>query len=122
MISGQNYRARISAIAKRPDSYHIFGAGYKGHGYQLVSHSPEQIALLEGKLGVHLPDEYTHLLMQTGSGAGPYYGLWAPDRVLAEVSLWNEACLRTSEVIPNPSLPFPFQQSDAELMTAVYCS
>jgi hypothetical protein len=114
MMSGQNYRARISAIAKRPDSYHVFGAGYKGHGYQLVSHSPHQIALFEEQLGVHLPDDYTQLLMQTGSGAGPYYGLWSPDKVLAEVASWNETCLKESGCVPNPSLPFPFQQSDAD--------
>src|SRR5215469_550934 len=35
-------------------------------------------------------------------------------KVLQEVALWNGICLKQSGAAPNPSLPFPFQQSDAD--------
>jgi len=68
-MSTLDHRARITKIEKRSDSNHIFGlrhkthdAGDKGHNYDLVLHSPADVALLEGQLEVHLPDDYPRLL------------------------------------------------------------
>ena len=51
--------------------------------------------------------------MKTGSGAGPYYGLFAPGKILAEIELWSGLRQKEDGVIPSPSAPFPFRQSDA---------
>ena len=77
-----DYRARIADIAGRTGWYRVFGAGYQGHDFGLTLHSRDEIALFEEQLGVRLPNEYAALLMETGSGAGPYYGLWTPGRNL----------------------------------------
>jgi hypothetical protein len=110
----RTYRARIAEIAGRTGWYRVFGAGYKGHGFELTLHSRDEIALFEEQLGVRLPDEYAGVLMETGSGAGPYYGLWAPGKILAEVEMWNEIRRKKDGVVPSLRAPFPFQQSDAD--------
>lgn len=118
MNADRTYRARIVAIAKRPGCDQVFGAGDKGHRFELASHSLDEIALFEEQLGVRLPDEYVRLLTQTGSGAGPYYGLFAPGKVLAEIELWNGIRQKEGGVPPSPSAPFPFLQSDADKICA----
>jgi hypothetical protein len=110
----RTYRARIAAIAKRPGCDQVFGAGDRGHKFELTPHSSDEIALFEEQLGVRLPEEYIRLLMETGSGAGPFYGLFAPGRVLAEIELWNGVSQKESTVSPSASTPFPFLQSDAD--------
>lgn len=92
----------------------MFGAGRtEGHRFDLTLHSPDQIALLEEQLGIRLPDDYTQLLMETGSGAGPYYGLWTPGKILAEIDTWARIRLKEGGVPPRTNAPFPFRQSDA---------
>jgi len=113
MGNERDYRARIADIAGRTGWYRVFGAGYKGHDFGLTLHSRDEIALFEEQLGVRLPNEYAALLMETGSGAGPYYGLWTPGRILVEVEIWNGIRLKKDGVPPSPSAPFPFQQADA---------
>src|SRR5262249_16338831 len=110
------YRDRIAGIAEQGASDYMFGvlgAAKWTHHFELTRHSLDEIALLEEQLGVHLPEDYKQLLVETGSGAGPYYGLFAPGKVLAEVELSNGIRLKDDGVIPSPSAPFPFRQSDA---------
>ena len=109
----RSYRTRIAEIAGRTGWYRVFGAGYKGHSFELTLHSHDEIDLFEEQLAVLLPKEYAALLMETGSAAGPYYGLWGPGRVLAEVEKWNGIRHREDGVVPSLRAPFPFQQSDA---------
>jgi hypothetical protein len=93
MSNGLMYRDRIAEIAKRPASdqvFGVFGAGNWGHRFELTRHSLDEIALLEKQLGVHLPEDYRQVLVETGSGAGPYYGLFAPGKILAEIELGSE--------------------------------
>lgn len=61
-----------------------------------------------------LPKEYAGLLIGTGSGAGPCWGLWEPGKILAEIEMWNGIRQKEDGVLPNPSSPFPFRQSDAD--------
>jgi hypothetical protein len=110
------YQVRIAEIAKRPacgQVFGVFGAGNWGHRFELTRHSLDEIVLLEEQLGVHLPEDYKQILLETGSGAGPYYGLFAPGRILAEIELWRGIRLEEDGVLPSPTAPFPFRQSDA---------
>ena len=66
--------------AKDP-SLQSFGAD--GHGYRCASVSSHQIQVLEETFDHALPPEYSLWLQSIGSGAGPYYGLWNPDHILA---------------------------------------
>jgi hypothetical protein len=113
----RSYKSRIDAIAKRVGSEQVFGAGQKGHHFELTVHSPDEISLLEEQLGVRLPEEYAQLLIETGSGAGPYYGLFPPGRILKEIELLKED-QREGVRSPSPSAPFPFRQSDADEICA----
>jgi hypothetical protein len=116
MSNGLMYRNRIAEITERPACDQVFGvsgAANWGHRFELTRHSLEEIALLEEQLGVHLPEDYKQLLVGTGSGAGPYYGLFAPGKILAEIELWNGIRSKEDGVLPSPSAPFPFRQSDA---------
>jgi hypothetical protein len=46
----------------------VFGAGLKGHRFELTRHSNDEITLLEEQLGIRLPEEYAQVLTETGSG------------------------------------------------------
>jgi hypothetical protein len=82
MKEASYHRTRLAAISRRLGSNRVFGAGYKGHHFELTLHSPDEITVFEEQLGVRLPEEYVRLLTETGSGAGPYYGLLAPRKIL----------------------------------------
>lgn len=86
------YRDRIVRIARRPACNRVFGvlgSGNWAHRFDLTRHSHDESALLEEQLGVNLPEDYKQLLVETGSGAGPYYGLF--DRHANEKDLgWTQ--------------------------------
>jgi hypothetical protein len=118
MNGGSSYRSRIAAIAQRLGSDPVFGPGLKVPRFELVRHSADEIALFEEQLGVRLPEEYIRVLVETGSGAGPYYGLFAPVKVQAEIESLNEILQKEGRKLPKPNAPFPFQQSDADEICA----
>jgi hypothetical protein len=103
-----SYCARLTAISRRLASDQLFGAGLNGHRFEATVHSGDEIALFEEQLGVRLPEEYVWLLTEAGSGAGPYYVLLAPGRVLAEIESLNEVLSREGRRSASPSAPFPF--------------
>jgi hypothetical protein len=113
-----SYRSRIAAIATRASSDQVFGAGLKGHRFELTRHSNDEITLLEEQLGIQLPEEYAQVLTETGSGAGPYYGLFPPGKILQEIESLKQILLRVGIKAPCPSAPFPFQQADADEICA----
>lgn len=92
----------------------MFGATPKAHSFQLTKHSREEIALFEEQLGVGLPDEYVHVLTETGSGTGPDYGLLPPQEVLANIQIFSKVVIEEGRPLPKPGAAFPFQQSDAD--------
>jgi hypothetical protein len=57
--------------------------------------------------GVRLPEDYRQFLIEVGSGAGPYNGLFSPTGLLEEMDNWLEVRR------PNPSLPFGITRVDA---------
>ena len=118
MNGGSSYRSRIAAIAQRLGSDPVFGPGQKVPRFELRRHSADEIALFEEQLGVRLPEEYIRVLVETGSGAGPYYGLFAPGKVLAKIESLNEILQKKGKKLPKPNAPFPFQQSDADEICA----
>jgi hypothetical protein len=102
----QSYRRRVADIAKKKGSVEVFGAcQWSGHCFVHIQHSSDEIESLEKELGVRLPEEYVQFLTEVGSGAGPYYGLFPPAKILSEISCRKSAI---------PSATFPFQKSDAE--------
>src|SRR5690242_16351540 len=116
MSDERTYRSRIGQLARNPACEHVFGvfgSGNWGHRFKLTRHSLDEIDLLEEQLGVNLPGDYKQLLLETGSGAGPYYGLFAPGKILSEIEEWNGIRLDEDGVLSSPSRPFPFRQSDA---------
>lgn len=121
MSDEHRYGSRIEKIARRCACDQVFGAvgaGNWGHRFNLIRHSLDEIAIFEDQLAVHLPEEYTRLLVDTGSGAGPYYGLFSPEKVLAEIESMNTTLTREGRKLPSPADPFPFRQSDANEMSA----
>jgi hypothetical protein len=111
----RSYRSRLAVVAERAGSDLVFGAGPKhGHRFEITQHSPAEITLLEEQLGVRLPEQYAQLLIETGSGAGPYYGLFPPRRILREIELLKEEGTKST----SPSAAFPFRQSDADEICA----
>src|SRR5262249_45956024 len=73
-----------------------------------------EIAEFEEQLGVRLPDDYVELLVETGSGAGPYCGLLSPTEVLAVIQDLSEIRKELTGEVLRPIAPFPFRQSDAD--------
>ncbi len=87
--------------------FDVFGAG--AHRYSTRPLSDGQLQDLEERLAVRLPADYRQFLQVIGYGAGPYYGLLGPQRILDEVE-----CQASGDDLPQPGLPFPFGREDAD--------
>ncbi|MFF4590461.1 SMI1/KNR4 family protein [Streptomyces sp. NPDC001388] len=74
-------RARVMALGAQRAGSEVFGA--LGHRWVLEEPLTEdELAKLEGQIGVRLPEEYRAFLMHVGAGgAGPAYGLFPVRRV-----------------------------------------
>jgi hypothetical protein len=82
------YNDLLSGVAEKLDTLKrldrrqtVFGAG--SHKYRSICVTPTALSALEYDMQVKLPDEYRNWLLNVGYGAGPYYGLYPPERVLA---------------------------------------
>jgi len=99
--------AKVARVRERGIS--TFGAG--SHGYQLAPPLDEaEVAALEQRLGVGLPEEFRLFLTQVArSGAGPYYGIVPPERwadalVGDEVTDWAvQPCPWTADLPRDPA-------------------
>ena len=60
----------------------VFGS--QTHQYESYPVSNSELENLEGELGVRLPKEFRNFLLEFGYGAGPYYGLFSPEKILSE--------------------------------------
>jgi hypothetical protein len=108
------HRSRVAAIAKHLHSNSVFGAdGKSGHRFIVTPHSEEEIEHTENQLGVQLPQEYAKFLTRVGSGAGPYYGLFSPSKILSAVGALNQSLAKGTK-LPIPGLAFPFRRKDAQ--------
>ncbi len=61
----------------------IFGA--EQHGYLLHQATLRDLLDLEARIGFTLPSDYRTWLLEVGYGAGPYYGLFPPQRIAEEL-------------------------------------
>jgi hypothetical protein len=93
-------RRRVRAFRRQNTEFAVFGAD--GHGYRNRPLRPAEVEDFERDLGVALPAAYREFLLEIGPGAGPHYGLLAPDEVLLE----GEG--------RDPAGEFPFARTDAE--------
>jgi hypothetical protein len=101
---------RLARLAKDPE-IGVFGAsGNSGHFFLSKRHTSGEVERLEQKLGVRLPEDYRQFLLEVGSGAGPYYGLFSPAQILD----WIECPLEEGIGRPDAALPFGFGRFDAE--------
>lgn len=82
----------------------VFGA--EAHRYAFKVVEPGQVEGLEEELGVLLPDEYRAFLLGLGCGAGPYYGLWSPEKVVSDVRGWQSQFEDEGLVCPSPAAAF----------------
>lgn len=92
----------FTTLAQVDDSLRVFGAAT--HRYVSQAVSLAEVERLETRLGVSLPDDFRAFLLRVGAGAGPYYGVWAPERIWDETSAWAEDW--GSPI--HPADPFPF--------------
>ncbi|GIF96531.1 SMI1/KNR4 family protein [Catellatospora citrea] len=68
-------RERVESLRARPGHERLFGA--ESHGFTLApALGPDDLADLEARLGVELPDDYRRFLTEVGAGgAGPFCGV-----------------------------------------------
>ncbi|HEY0698134.1 MAG TPA: SMI1/KNR4 family protein, partial [Micromonospora sp.] len=75
---GSGVAERVRALADRPGADSVFGAtmGRFGHRFQLEPPlTATELADLEGRIRVRLPEDYRSFLLEVGrGGAGPYSG------------------------------------------------
>ena len=116
MTEWTGIRERVLELKSAPLDA-VFGA--RGHAFSLEDPlAPEELAELEGQLGVQLPADYRAFLLEVGAGgAGPSYGVF-PVRRLEESWRWfgDGADLADLALVSQP-FPGPI---DAELIAEVY--
>ena len=89
----------------------VFGS--ETHQYKSYPLSDDEIESLEGKLGIRLPEDYRHFLLEIGYGAGPSYGLLSPGEILRNLfDEWLSAKDPTGP--PKPDQPFPMSLEQAQ--------
>src|SRR5205085_2604658 len=59
-------------------------------------------------------------LLRVGPGAGPYYGIWTPEQIVAEFSSLAQEFEAEFGSQPDPGRPFPISRADSiELQQAL---
>ncbi len=100
--------AKLSSLRQLDTRFEIFGAG--AHEYQFNPPLLEiEIASIESKYGLRLPDEYRAFLLKIGNGgAGPFYGIFPLGMQDHNFDLcaWENGYL-----LGNPSAPFRFNKA-----------
>ncbi len=93
------------ALLKQHDAeFKLFGAGGQhGHAYELHRVTVAEIEVLEGKMETPLPADFSRHLLEVGWGAGPWYGVQAPEAMgYFFTDDWEPAASRG-----RPALSFP---------------
>src|SRR5882762_8127570 len=106
----QSRRDAISRLRRIDTDLRVFGAN--GHRYLTHPLSADDVARFESTLCVDLPRTYRNHLLEIGHGAGPYYGLFSPKEVMAELADDEKYVLEFGHR-PSPDGEFPFTRDDA---------
>jgi hypothetical protein len=103
-------REQLVELSRRDPDRKVFGA--KQHQYRNTPVEERVLCEIEAELGVQLPAAYRDFLVNVGTGAGPYYGVWGPTEGLAEVRdlAVDYAADKGTQV--NPASPFPLTTRD----------
>ncbi|MFI7615872.1 SMI1/KNR4 family protein [Nonomuraea terrae] len=115
---------RLSRLAAVPGAGAVFGSA--DHGWQLGPPlEADDLADLEARLGIELPDEYRSFLLRAGcGGAGPAYGLfpvlrrngrwtWQGDGAdLTDLGTLNQPFPHVEAFNPADALPAPPEEED----------
>lgn len=104
-------RERVQALRDKPESARVPGA--VGHHFAMAEPLPaEDLAELETRLGVRLPEEYRDFLLTVGAGgAGPHYGVFPVHRTDTGFWQWigSGADLNVLDLVAEP---FPERLAD----------
>jgi hypothetical protein len=104
MRSIEQIRELLAEVKKHDRKREVFGA--ETHRYRTRRARPAEIAVLEQRIGIRLPEEYRAFLQEVGYGAGPYYGLYSPGTVWQELDgLQPEPAEEEPQALP--AHPFP---------------
>lgn len=95
-------RDQLGFLSKHP-GVPVFGK--EKHLFHSTTHSRSEIECFEQRIGIRLPEDFREFLRTIGSGAGPYYGILSPTKILVEIQSFEGAQ-------PNPALPFFLNSND----------
>ncbi len=77
---------------RRMDRHHeVFGS--KTHYYRSQAVALQDVVSFERSIGIRLPPDYRDFLIHIGYGAGPYYGIWSPQKSLEEIRYFYQGAL-----------------------------
>ena len=86
----------LETLSRHDRERQIFGADM--HKYESTRPTLSEVERLEEQIGTRLPREYRAWLLEVGYGAGPYYGLFSPCQIEAELR-YHEAVGSNGDVI-----------------------
>jgi hypothetical protein len=106
----EDIKNKLERLKTLDRNFTVFGACQ--HQYISFPLSRDEIADLESQIGVRLPEDYRIFLKEIGCGAGPYYGLYSPQDIVAD--LQEQHFCEVEHRLPDPNQPFPFTCEQAQ--------
>jgi hypothetical protein len=104
------WHEQLAELARRDPGYKVFGA--RKHQYRNTPVGEAVVRRLEAELGVPLPPEYREFLVDVGSGAGPYHGVWGPVEALSELRGLAQEYEAEEGKSVSPAATFPLLADD----------
>lgn len=104
-LDGLTARAALPRYRDIRGQSPVFGSN--GHRWRTERQTPEALRDIEAFLGTELPLEFRRFLSTIGSGAGPHYGVWAPQDIRQEVQLDRHGCAEDRIEPPHSERPLP---------------
>ena len=105
----KDIKSKLKKLKKRDKKLKVFGAD--SHKYKSKKVSEEKLTKFEKNLGIVLPEEFKHFLLQIGTGAGPDYGIFKFKRMKQELEIWKKYLLQQ-----DANKPFDLLNTDAEAL------